>query len=547
MPSASLILPFAFPVKERDEAFTPSMEIAAVLLLTEAKRKKWRLFETAISKTSFVSKLHYPLWAVPWENGSLVIDGLNVLSSTISCQVLPDVTSFIDDVDRATSDRKQFLNTLEKHKETFADFTKVLSVQVDALVTSKELLSAAFEYIKETLPPKPEESLAAVLVPPKLDLQAAVESAKQITYLYKQIQSEISSLEHVKNLLEETSKFHEQMILKEVEFTREVYEGEISKMRPVTEKKVDQLQKDRDARMTKMNRVIENELKEKEREREKRERELQGLELQRADFIRRRETRKKRRDKIGIAHWEHRIQVHENKIREIKKRTDALSEFIEKTRKQNEADIKKIRNGYQELIDQEKKKITDIEAQRDINVKSKHREIETLRIATSHIANQITELINRKLEKAKELKELPIPWQFEDPSLLCLPFYLVGYQIKNKTQLQIFPPFRVMSSKGIVKTLQKTLAGFRPASGVNLFLKPRSKVLNEMLDFALKTKTKSDKAFGESLRQAVASGNILRGQKFKETLIKGLEELKAEGWTNQKEAEALIKIYLEGI
>ncbi|MGQ9552122.1 MAG: hypothetical protein ACUVUE_06820 [Candidatus Bathycorpusculaceae bacterium] len=543
----SLVLPFAVPFKERDKAFTLSMEVAAILLLAEAKRKRWRLFETAINKTSFVSKLHYPLWAIPWENEALLIDGLGIISSTLPSQILPDVTSFIDDIDRSVSDRKQFWNTLEKHKDTFIDFAETQGVQVDALIMNKELLSAAFEYVKDSASLRSEESLTVILLPPKLDLQAAVESAKQVTRFHKQIQSEISSLEYAKNLLEETAIFHKQMAIKEVKFTREVYEEEISKLRPVTEKKVDQLQKERDARMAKMRRVIENELKAKEREREKRERALQGLELQRADSIRRREARKQRRDKIGVAHWEHRIQVCENRIREIKKRISALSEFIEKTSRQSEADIEKIRNGYQELIDQEKKKISDIEAQRDRDVESKQKEIETLSIGTSEIANRIEELANRKREEAKELKKLAMPWQFEDPSLLCLPFYLVGYQTEKKMQLQIFPPLRVMGSKGIVKSLQKTLASIRSASGVTLFLKPRSKVLNEMLDSALKKRTKSDKALSESLRQAAAAGNILRGQKFKETLIKGLEELKTERWITQKEADALTKTYLEGI
>jgi hypothetical protein len=547
MPPNSLVLPFAIPVKERDKAFTLNMEVAAILLLAEAKRKKWRLFETAINKTSFVSRLHYPLWAIPWENESLLIDGLGVISSTLPRQILPDVTSFIDDIDRSASDRKQFWGTLEKHKETFIDFAETQGAKVDALIMNRELLSATSEYVKESTSLRSEESFRVVLVPPKLDLHAAVESAKQVMSFYKQIQSEISSLEYAKNLLEETANFHKQMALKEVEFTREVYENEIAKLRPVTEKKVDQLQKERDARIAKMNRVIENELKAKEREREKRERALQGLELQRADSIRRREARKQRHDRIGVAHWEHRIQVCENKIREIKKRISALSEFIEKTRKQNEADIEKIRNGYQELIDQEKKKTTDIEVQRDRDLQSRQKEIETLSIGTSQIANRIEELANRKREEAKELKESTIPLHFEDPSLLCLPFYLVGYQAEKKTRLQTFGPTRVMDSKGIVKTIQKTFATIRSASGVKLFLKPRSKALNKMLYSALKKRTKSDRAFSESLLQVAASANILHEQKFKETLIKGLEELKTENWISQKEADALTKTYLEGI
>jgi hypothetical protein len=92
-----------------------------------------------------------------------------------------------------------------------------------------------------------------------------------------------------------------------------------------------------------------------------------------------------------------------------------------------------------------------------------------------------------------------------------------------------------------MKAFKKTL-GFTLSSRIKLFQQPRS-ALERMLDFALKKTEKSDKAFSEALRQAAASANILAGQKFMETLIKGLEELKAEGWIGQKEVDAIIKAY----
>lgn len=87
MPTATLVLPFAVPAEERVKAFTSSMELAVILFLTEAKRRKRKLLESTPKKTSFVSKLHYPLWAVPWENESLIIDGLGVFSYAITSQV----------------------------------------------------------------------------------------------------------------------------------------------------------------------------------------------------------------------------------------------------------------------------------------------------------------------------------------------------------------------------------------------------------------------------------------------------------------------------
>ncbi len=543
MPATSLVLPFAVPAKEGAQAFSPNMELAAILLLAEAKRKKRRLLETTPKRTSSVSKLHYPMWAIPWENGSLIIDGLGILSSAISFQVLPRFTDFVDEVECGASVRQQFWSALEKHEKTFKDFAEIDEVPLNALVTDAELLSAILEYVKETSPLGLKTNDTIVLAPPRIDQQAAIESAKQVSSLSRQIQSEIRGLEYVRNLLGQTARFHEQMILKEIEFVREAYEHEISKFRPAVEKRVDQLLKERDARITKMNRILGNELRAKEGERERRERELQRLELSRADYLKRRETRKRRRDKIGETVWEHRIRIYENRIDEAKSRIRVLSEFIEKTRRQKDADTDKLRYGYQALIDQEKKKITDIEIQRDRNMEAKQMEIDKLKQATISIIGQIETLMERKRMQEGELKKLAIPLQFEDATLLCLPFYFICYQAGEKTQIQVFSPFKVTSSQGIVKTLQKTIRSLRPSSTLALFLQSRSRALTKMFDFVFEEKMKSDKILSESLLQSAASSNVLTRHNFKETLMKGVKELKAEEWISQSQGEALINVY----
>jgi hypothetical protein len=332
------------------------------------------------------------------------------------------------------------------------------------------------------------------------------------------------------------------MILKEVELVRDAYELEISKLRPTVEKRVNQLLKERDARVAKMNRTMDNELRAKESERERRERELQKLELSRAEYLKKRETRRKRRDKIGETVWEHRIRVYENRIEEVRSRIRIISEFVEKTRKQEDTDMEKLRYGFQALIDQEKKKITDLEILRDRSIEAKQMETEKLRQAKIRISGQIENLLERIQAKEGELRKLAISWQPDDVTLLCLPFYFICYQTGEKTQFQIFPPLRVASSQGIVKTLKKTIRSLRPSSTLT-FLQSRSKTLNKMFDLVLEEKMKSDKVFSEGLLQSADSSNVMLRQNFRQTLMKGLEELRAKEWISQSQEEELIKAY----
>jgi len=542
MPTASLDLPFAVPAKETGKAFTPSMETTSILLLAEAKRRRRGLLGTKTAKISFLSKLHYPLWAVPWEPQSLITDGLATSQSIIVVQRLPDIITFIEDIERGASVRELFRSAIEKHMRTFNDFTERVNVQADALIADKDLLLALSEYVQEASAAKVDNS-PIVLAPPKLDVTAAVETTRQMQSLHKQMQSEIASLEYARTLLEETTKLHEQMISKEVNSVREVYDAQIAELRPAVEKKMDQLLRERDARTARMKRIAENALKTKEREREKRERELQRLELAKADLVRRREARKRRRDKIGEANWEHRIRANEKRVDEVKARIRAVAEFIDKTRRQNEADTEKMVQGYQWLIDQERQKITSLESQRDESVGTKHREVEALKLAVNQILRQIEELVSRKKDEAAELKTLTITRQFDEATLLCLPFYLVCYQTENAPQFHVFSPVRVTDSEGVVEAIRRKLVGLRNVSKLALFLQPRSKALGDMLDFAIKEKMTLDKAFSRDISEAAVASNILVKDNLKETLTQGIAELKDEGWITQKD-EAIVKAYV---
>lgn len=543
MPTSSLDLPFSVSTKEGSRVLTPSMEVAAVLLLAEAKRPRGALFRNAPTHVSFVSKLHYPLWAVPWDTQFLIIDGLGAYSSTFVKMELPDVSQFIEDVGRGARNRALYRNALENHQKTFSAFAKTMNIRVDSVITDKEVLSDISEYMRDGLSVK-SGGEPIVFVPLKVNVEAAAAASGRIQALYRQIQSEIASLKYVRNLLEETLKLHEQMILREINVKRAVYEKQIADLKPSVEKEVDKLLKERDARLARMSRITGTDLKAKEREVERRERELQRLTLAKANFVRKREARHRKHDKIGEAHWEHRIRTTENRIEEVNARNRSLTSLIRKIRSQSEADAGKLKQGYQWLIDQERRKIIDIEIQRDGSAEAKQRESEMLRFAAGQVEDGIEGLAVRKREEAEQLRKFAISSQLADATLLCMPFYLICYKTESAMEFQILSPIKVMSYNGVVGTIRRKLGGLRVTSGIAQFLQPRSKALSQMLDVALKDKMKSDKGFSENVQEAAVSGNILLKDNIKETLARGADELKAEGWINDRE-ETIIKALVQ--
>ncbi len=541
--SASLDLPFSVSAREGGRILTSSMEVASVLLLAEAKRPRGALFRNTPARLSFVSKLHYPLWAAPWDNEFLIIDGLNAFSSTFVKIELPDISQFIEDIERGARSRALYRNALENHQTTFSAFLKSVDIPIDSVIMDKELLSQVSEYMKDGFPAK-SGGEPIVLVPMKVDVEAAGVASGRVQALYGRVRSEIASLEYVRNLLEETLKLHDQMILREIALKHAAYEKQIAELKPLVEDKVDKLLKERDVRLARMSRITETDLKAKEREVERRKRELQRLTLAKANFVRKREARRRKHDKIGEAHWEHRIRTTENQIEEVNDRNRSLVGLIGKIRSQSEAEAEKLKQGYQWLIDQERRKIIDIEIQRDGSAEAKRRESEKLRSSTSQVEDEIEGLAMRKREEAEHLRKFAMSSQLTDATLLCVPFYLICYETESGMEFQTLSPIKVMTYNGVVGAIRKKLGGLRITSGIAQFLQPRSRALSRMLDVALKDKMKSDKSFNENVQKTAVSGNILLKDDIKETLARGAYELKAEGWINEKE-ETIIEAFVQ--
>jgi len=533
---ASLILPYAVLEKSREKKFDRNMEFAAIICLAEEKRK-------TPEKISFISKLHYPLWAIPWKNGCLIIDGLHIFYPTFTYMTLPDLESFLNDIEYGRKIRNQFLNALDKHAVTFNGFQETSDITMKSIIFDKELLSDILDYVKETIISKTVVTEKIVVVPPKFDKTVTGENAKIFFDLYDRIQYDIDSLEHSAETLKDIMHFHRQKILHEIELVNEFLREKIDEIEPAVEKKIENLLKERDAKIKKITRVAEGELNARLREKERRKRELEKLEFKRAEYRARLGIRKDRHDKVGIKRWEQRLRTCEDRISEIKKILHNLSKYVQKISRQNQEDVRKLKYKYQPLIDIERKKIENIKASQESITKAKGNEDENLQFLASRIVGLIEQLKEQKSLRAAELESFIVLWQMKETTLLCVPFYIAGCKTETKFFYDIYPPLRVMNTEGIVKRIEKALLSFSLGSRIKLLLQPRSKALCEMINLTLEEKIQADKIFEENLQGLCASNNLLTSPDFKEKLNNGLEKLKTEKWIKEEESSILIEKY----
>ncbi len=539
MPHISLVLPYAVEDTDRKKTFGYDLEVATVLCLAEAKRKKGGILGGSPEKVSFILKTHYPLWAFPWEKNSLIIDGLEFFSSTVTYTRPPDIEYFTEDLKRNASVRELYKGALKRHAKTFEKFLTSTQIHLEAIMGEKTFLYDLLEHTKRGRVLKKREKPPS-LIPPKLDEKTMQEKAEKLTNLWRQAQSEIKGFQYATNLLREETALHKQKILQEIEEIQEWYQKEILRVRPLVEKRVEQLTKDLDKKIDLETKTAERELKSLLKKRDRCQRELQKLERKMDNYQQRLDARRRKGDKKGVSRWDNRIKKCKREMSDLEKGTHTLSQLIESTRREHDTKTEGLKENYQTLIYQEKKKITDLENSRDSQTATKQEEVKELDSLTSPIIDAIQRLTEQKALQASELEGLRVPWKLETITLVYIPLYLVRYEIEAKSRYEIFPPAIAKDYKGILKRIQRALWSFSLESRINLLLSPRSKSFEDMFTSIIPRKIKESQDLEKVIDEMGYPNSLLETPNLKEKMVKGMEELEAEGWISPEEKNLVL-------
>ncbi|UCG36200.1 MAG: hypothetical protein JSV64_06170 [Candidatus Bathyarchaeota archaeon] len=539
-----LALPYATEDSTRKAKFSEEMEIAALLCAAEAdRRKKSRFLRGGTETLTFLSKLHYPMWAVPWENSSMLIDGMGIVVDHVLYSKLPDVEAFIEHLKRSTSVHELFKSTIRSHSDTFLECISQTEFPVEGRITGKETLEDIFEQIKESktqASSRTEQRL--VLVQPIINEERAVEIRRNVAKHHNKLQSEIKGLQlAVKTVTEETRK-HEGKLNHELEVAKESYEAEISKTKTEVEGKVGRLAEERDGKIEKVTSTYKKEVEARFQERKKCEQELLRIEQRRNEYEKRKELRKRKNDEVGEARWNTRIRHTEDQISAVKAKIKALSDFIERANKETDKTAKTLHNNYQRLIEEEEVRISNLVALRDSKISSKEQEIDELHKEMLIITEKIERLIDFKRERSLKLREGVIPWKIQRPVLIRVPFYIILYTSEKDRRFLVRSPVVARDHKGFTVKIRKIGGLLKSGPKMSTLLKSRSKTLEKLMK-SFEEKTNLDTTAQRALSKLGITHNILTSKGFKEKINKGLNELEAERWLKPEEKQLILEIY----
>ncbi|MEM2146711.1 MAG: hypothetical protein QW279_15215, partial [Candidatus Jordarchaeaceae archaeon] len=173
-----LILPCSVPAENRTEAFSSEMEKGAIYCLAELERERGGglILKKPEEKTVFLAEFGYPLWLFPWNNLSLIFDGLKTKAHTLTYKIVPDVKNFMENLQRSSKSIETYMIFLSDSINYFQILTSEKTMVIDAFITESNFLNEFSLYLSEASAVE-EASLSEMVFLPTVIDESSILSA----------------------------------------------------------------------------------------------------------------------------------------------------------------------------------------------------------------------------------------------------------------------------------------------------------------------------------------------------------------------------------
>jgi len=539
-----LILPYVIEDSRKGHPFTREMEAAVLLALAHGGKRRPIIPLSGPETLEFIMKALYPIWAVPWDDRSIIIDGLNLSSDKLTRLEIPDVKAFTEEIMRGSRSPKSYVNVLRRGLKKFWNPLSPVEVSVEGFIGDVHFLEELCEVLrgKGIRGARFEETLAPI--PPKVDLKDARERAERFTWESRIVKSHVAALRYAVKVLEgETARFRER-VKRETEHLTRVYAEKIASAREAAEKRIRDLRKRMDAELKKTEKAYTKIIKEALKRRESLEKTVRRLEGAIETYLERRESSRRKGSKRGVKYWDGKVKKYRRMLSEAKSDLREVERLVREINWEMEKRLDSVKDGYRSLIAQEAEKVNALEACMKVEVGERRRLLEEVEELTSKIKSRIELAIEDLTRALMRLTSRTAPWKFEEATIIWVPSYIVKYRSQKGERYKVYPPVNIKESEGVLKWVRRAIFSFNLESRMFALIQPRSGAFERRLFKTLEEALEADKALRETIDGIGKSENLLKKEGFKTSAIEGLEALKAEGWITLDERNDLLSTYL---
>jgi predicted nucleic acid-binding Zn-ribbon protein len=541
MSPQNLLLPFIIKLPNQEGETSNSAELAAVVCMAESQRKKTSLLRDKPEKIAYLTKIHYPVWVTAAENAAVVLDGLNGSGHRFSFREPTKTVGFIEELRKNAVNPTLFVEALKTQAKAVHESGSQVDLAFPALIDDRELLGFLQEYFKSGVMDVPEE--ANVVVPAEIDSKAAAETTQALLNTLRVIQADAKGLQQALNVLKEEAEIHKSAASSESEALKEKCEKEIAALKPTVDKNVKKLTQKHDKAAAALQKAGDRKVAALEKRRDRFLHKLEAAELKRAAVQRRVDVaKKKKRAKSSLGSYE--LNRYGREIEGAKKEVKALSDTIDKLKKEAENNIKKLDEEFEKAVAQEQQKITQIDEAYAAKIDGKQAEIDEINSQTASLNTGFETQIDELKRDASALrKQVKIGYNmvdFEEPVLALVPIYLVKYVKAEEERYSLISPLNIAEDTGKISSL-KNMLSLNSEPKIKTMTKPASRALHDTLTASVVGRLEADADFRIRVNAVCRANNLLSLNTFLQTLNESLDEMEKKGWITAQEASVLCR------
>jgi hypothetical protein len=543
MNNKTLILPFITKTVNQQENLSYPAELACIVCAAESERKKPGLLRDAQEKIVFISKIYYPMWVLSAENECVIIDGLSAPAHEFAFEEPTQTAVFAEELKKNSVTPQKFLEALQTQAKATKEFTSTVNLVFPALVDDKELLGFLLEYFK-TGTVQDSNQQQTPMLPPETDAKAASETRQALVNSLRTMQADAKGLTYALSALKEELEFQTNAASNEIERLEEKRDLEIAAIKPVVDKNVKKITQKQTKVLASLQKSLDRKVVVLEKKRETYMLRLQVAE-QRKDAVQKRvDAAKKKKTSSKSSSGSFALQKYGREVENKKKEIKAVSEELEKFRKEAENSLKLNNAEFKNLIAQEESQLTQLNNAYNAKTSQTQKQIDEMRLQAAAINSRLENIVDELKRSCNVLRsQVEIDWKLDDPEepiLAQLPVYLVKYVKAQEERYSLFSPIALSEGVGVLVGLKKMFA-INPEPKLKTLTNPASKKLQETLSACVLEKIRADAGFRVRVNELCRGSNLLDLNSFGQTLNEGLDEIEKKGWLSREEASTICR------
>jgi hypothetical protein len=530
------ILPFSVLSENRMEPFSADLEAAAVFSLVELDRTKGGGFisKRPDEKIEFITKIGYPLWLFPWLETTLIFDGFNRSNFAIRYAEIPDVKAFMENLKRSSKTRETHLAFLSDHTNYFQAPVTENSVLINGLISDPEFLSEFDSYHNEAMAIE-DQSSEIGLLSSTIDELTITSELQELKKLHSLLKKDVEGLYQCMKFINNATRHYIKVLRSKVKAIKEEFAVKLNAQEELVAPKINRLKEHYDHQIINSTKTFERQRLPIQKKKIKLEKSIEQARKKIKCYKLEAKSCAERDNYVGEQKWKEKSSETKKELAKIEDEVKKTEKALEDLEERNSLEVFNLRSELEVKSKEARQPLLDLESSRDAQILICKQEMEKLEQRTRLITDQIGKIAKLRETNTDNFAKLGITKdpKLKDVALFYVPFYIACYEVESKKRYLILPPSEV-NAIGLSTKLKGVLGGTK----IKQLLGRRFEIITSLMD-SIQILLQQNTVFETEIKEMGKYKNILKMRSMNESIKKGLEHIRKEGWLSDTEYQAL--------